>query len=101
MGRRVVAALGARCLISTSRYCNGNVMRSRALNAKRSRIVTYRDRTRLQSAFTAVPVLFFLILGVYLGFAQGNWWILLIAVLVGICAAVVLWDSERIHRDNP
>lgn len=64
---------------------------------KKGRVWTYKERARFWALIGSLPVVFFLVFGIY----RGSWPIVLVALLALAGASMMLIASERKYRDEP
>ncbi len=68
---------------------------------KRGQVWTYRERGRFISLIWVIPVVFFLAAGLYFAFAESQWLLLIIALLMVGFLGLFFFSSERKHRGEP
>ncbi|MBG6218919.1 hypothetical protein IWX75_003406 [Arthrobacter sp. CAN_A6] len=68
---------------------------------KRNRIVTYRDRSRVQSVLTGIVLAACLIFGIYMIVAESNWIVLILAILGIGGLFLFIRSNEKAFKEEP
>jgi fatty acid desaturase len=68
---------------------------------KKGQVWTNRERGRSLRLMYGIAAVVCLVIGVYLGVAQSNWLVLIVAVVTAAAAGLYVYANERDHRGEP
>lgn len=71
------------------------------MSSEKKRVVTSRERGRVQSLVMAVASLAMIGFGIYVVSAASNWIVLVLAIIFSLCTIVFMINNERVHHGEP
>lgn len=71
------------------------------MSPEKRRIVTYRERGRIQAVIMGIASIIMLTFGIYFAATVSNWIVLALSIVFTICTVVFYFHNERIHRGEP